>query len=819
MNRSSRLALLWPLENEKKNKVEKPSLRESLIRLGIDNSSNSRCLESLPFIHGDATVGSESELQVAVIGANQDVDLPLQIKHSNFFANVIKHAVAHDTPKQAITGIEDFLSSNSEGVWENSWVRIPLRTLNSFSMRVLSEDMRSQRDDPLSKPRSDSNKFFIQNTKGEKLLRVPISYLFKLALAQFIGSQERLPIGIKNTALRLMGHFVNDNCSPEVTSFYVTLLNQRNGKGAAIAKETTRRFLLTHLLLMYANEVFGLRSSGQKAIVYYSSHTPQRQKKLNHLVSDSYYRELFTSPCLSGWNNGEEKKHYMKLCHKVLSRSQLNAIIKLRDAGINTSNLVILPNTSNASLSNNGTHISLGSRKINRLFEDPSAGFTAAHEKLIGDLVIKIVEHFLPLFVGTYTAAPFRLGFLDFHPETLLGFLPHQLDFTHLRMIWSSWKRKARINLLKHPVTPVGPKWLDRITSLTLGLKGDYVGDIRVLDYLIALSSTDQSPGLDGSLGNNERLKKDLTDLGVFDDRMSFYSMYKLREYNNIGFSGYEARYYSLWENLNNDMGGAVDLQMLITALAYKYIVQGKVTHDHIPDTRFVESERRHIYFSTAIGLPRLNIRFGSSNQFLQSILKNTTGIRSSKKYQGYGEITVAAYRKALVKTIRNDAQDLITMMGLEETLTDVEERLQDPKTYSAEGKLTNKILQEVNAKSVFDVSADEFNHAAEKYYRGSLKDSFVKQALEELKSDLQKIESEDDLDTDSRKAMSYTVRGQSTHTFLENVISAVMTETLPCRELKKLINLILIMIQHDTNRADRELNENMSTPRCSEIA
>jgi len=62
------------------------------------------------------------------------------------------------------------------------------------------------------------------------------------------------------------------------------------------------------------------------------------------------------SPCLSGWNRGEEKHRYMSLCHQPLSRSQLNAIGKLKDSGIITNNLVVLPNTSNTCLANNGTH-------------------------------------------------------------------------------------------------------------------------------------------------------------------------------------------------------------------------------------------------------------------------------------------------------------------------------------------------------------------------------------------------------------------------------------------------------------------------------
>ena len=133
----------------------------------------------------------------------------------------------------------------------------------------------------------------------------------------------------------------------------------------------------------------------------------------------------------------------MCLCHEVLSRSQLNAVAKLREAGIINRDLVVLPNTSNVSLANNGVHISIGSLKLTEALKDPQSGFTHAEEKLFSDLVVKIVEHFLPLFVGTYSAAPYRLGFSDFHPEKVLGFLPHELDYTHLRMVWRRWKKQG----------------------------------------------------------------------------------------------------------------------------------------------------------------------------------------------------------------------------------------------------------------------------------------------------------------------------------------------------------------------------------------
>jgi hypothetical protein len=199
--------------------------------------------------------------------------------------------------------------------------------------------------------------------------------------------------------------------------------------------------------------------------------------------------------------------------------------------------------------------VSLGSRLLSGALADPSSGFTNVHEKYLGDLVVKIVEHFLPLFVGTYSAAPYRLDFSDFHPEKALGFLPHELDYTHLRMLWRRWRKKANLKIFGNPITPFGPPWLDRMISTTCGLKGDFVPDFRLIDYLVAIMSTSTSPALNGRLHNSDRLKKDLSDLGVFDTKMSLYLLDKLREYESMGFSGFEGRHYSLFESFAEDMG------------------------------------------------------------------------------------------------------------------------------------------------------------------------------------------------------------------------------------------------------------------------
>src|SRR5262245_65543153 len=115
---------------------------------------------------------------------------------------------------------------------------------------------------------------------------------------------------------------------------------------------------------MYANRHLGLEENGQRALVYFAPHPPVRQKQLNSSISDAFYRELFMSPCLSGWDDGEAKHAYMKLCHQVLSRSQLNAVAKLREAGIVVNNLVVLPNFYNVRHVNKGGHVSLGMRTL-----------------------------------------------------------------------------------------------------------------------------------------------------------------------------------------------------------------------------------------------------------------------------------------------------------------------------------------------------------------------------------------------------------------------------------------------------------------------
>jgi hypothetical protein len=760
-----------------------------------------------PFCGDDVTAGAENELQAAVVGRREEVDLPETIARSNYFANILRRARSGDTSPRLVSGLERFLQDNQEGVWENSWVRLPRRALCAAAEAVLRRDLLADKGRPELGPRRDLERFFLEKD-GEEQLRVPVSYLLKLALADALAAGDGLPAPLPAAGEALLGHFLNDNTSPETFSFHVVPLAAGAGYGRALARETGRRYLLSQLLVEYANRRFDLAASGQRATVYFAPRTPVRQRELNELIADGFYRELFMSPCLSGWDEGEKKHRYMELCHQVLSRSQLQAVAKLREAGVIVNNLVVLPSVSNTSLANNGTHVSLGSRLLGAAIEDPSSGFGAAQEKYCGDLAIKCVEHFLPLFVGTYSAAPARLGFADFHPEKALGFLPHELDYTHLRMLWRRWRKKADLSICGRPLTPFGPEWIDSGLSALFGLRGDFIPDARLIDYPAALLSTRRSPALDGSLGNHERLKEDLSALGAFDPRMSLYLLYRQRQFAAMGYSGFEGRHYSLFENLGNDMGQAVALQALVTAYAYRLMAEGRLHHRQIPDDPTVESERRQIFFATAMGVPTFFVRRNSRNLFLRRILQRTGRVRASSRYPGYLRVPLADYRRALVELLREDAPELVDSLGVGDTLEDLALRLAEPQRFSAAGRLTSGILERLGARDPMRVTAREFNLAAEGYYRDDLRRRQLLAAFTELAEDLRHLERRGPKAL--HRALAKLLPGDGVEAFLAGAGEGMLSGAADDLLLQRLIGLVLCAVEGDRRQAARTLDQGL---------
>jgi hypothetical protein len=349
------------------------------------------------------------------------------------------------------------------------------------------------------------------------------------------------------------------------------------------------------------------------------------------------------------------------------------------------------------------------------------------------------------------------------------------------------------------------------MVSSVFRLKGDFVPDYRLLDYLVCLLSTEHSPGLNGQVGNSDRLRRDLSDMGVFDEQMSVYLLYKQREFAKMGFSGFEGRYYSIFENFENDMGRAADLQTLITSLAYKYMALG-TSHTHIPDTPSVESERRQIFFGAAIDIPTFFVRKNSNNAFLEKILKKTEGIRPSHRYPGYLRVQIIEYRRALLRVIREDAADLIELMDLHDTLSDLELRLNEPASHSASCRLTSGILAEVNASTPLNVMAREFNLGAEQFYRTTLRQRQIEEALGFLADECSMLDREhSSLNEEMRKALLVILMGQKAFRFVEIAKDDVMHDRADIPTLKCLMNLILLKVYHDETAAAQSTEKQRS--------
>ena len=269
-------------------------------------------------------------------------------------------------------------------------------------------------------------------------------------------------------------------------------------------------------------------------------------------------------------------------------------------------------------------------------------------------------------------------------------------------------------------ITPFGPRWLDKTLADVLQLKGDLIPDFRLIDYLVTLLSTETCPGLNGVPGNHERLKQELSEMGVFDPRMSMYLLYRQRLLSSSGYSGFEGRSYSLFHSLQDDMAEAVDMQNLVTALACQYVQEGKVHHRDIPDQPSIESERRQIFFADAVGIPTFYVRANTGNRLLRKILSHVRSQRNSLRYKGYVRVKIDDYKLALLHILETDGANPIDQLGLAPRMQSLRRRLTD-NSASAYAKIIDAVQGELpRRRTPMNVSASE------RYYRTGLKQNHL---------------------------------------------------------------------------------------------
>jgi hypothetical protein len=133
--------------------------------------------------------------------------------------------------------------------------------------------------------------------------------------------------------------------------------------------------------------------------------------------------------------------------------------------------------------------------------------------------------------------------------------------------------------------------------------------------------------------------------------------------------------------------------------------------------------------------------------------------------------------------------------------------RLERPERYSAAGKLTRGILDTLNAKSPLAVGAREFNQGAEKFYRETLRQRHMIEALHFLGEDCRKLDKlAGSVDDNSGEALAKILGAGSATAFLQKAHREVLAERIEAPQLRKLIGLLLLTVHRDSAQADNLL-------------
>jgi len=153
--------------------------------------------------------------------------------------------------------------------------------------------------------------------------------------------------------------------------------------------------------------------------------------------------------------------------------------------------------------------------------------------------------------------------------------------------------------------------------------------------------------------------------------------------------------------------------------------------------------------------------------------------MRKSRRYPGYLRVHNVEYRKALVHVLEEDAADLIECLCMKETLKDLMNRL-DNDEFSAAGRLTRGVVEEANTNDPMKLNAQEFNSAAERYYRERLRKRHLTEAILCLERGLVNMERHSqDVDSVSTLALKATLGHQRPNDFLQLVNEDVIEDRI----------------------------------------
>jgi hypothetical protein len=205
-----------------------------------------------------------------------------------------------------------------------------------------------------------------------------------------------------------------------------------------------------------------------------------------------------------------------------------------------------------------------------------------------------------------------------------------------------------------------------------------------------------------------------------------------------------------------------------------------------------VESERRQLFFATAIGLRAVLVTAGGPSRLLQAILERTARLRPSRRHAGWLRLRIDEYQRGLLALLQAEAPDLIAALSLTETLAELARRLEEPSEGSAAGRLLHGILKKAGVSSAFRLDAGEFNRCAEAFYRDELRRSHLTEAVDLLGEDFKALDRKADDDYRLRQSLREMLGERTATEYLRAVREDLLAERLPARELRRLLGLLV---------------------------
>jgi len=137
----------------------------------------------------------------------------------------------------------------------------------------------------------------------------------------------------------------------------------------------------------------------------------------------------------------------------------------------------------------------------------------------------------------------------------------------------------------------------------------------------------------------------------------------------------------------------------------------------------------------------------------------------------------------------------------MRETMLDLDYRINEPEHYAASGKLTRRILNQVNERSPMTIPAETFNQATEKYYRTRLRTQHIEESFNLLTEDIIKLElAESGISQEMRSLLHSILQEKNLPSFMETAQSEVIAEKAVPATLEKIVSLILVYIHYKKN-------------------